>query len=232
MNRVRQGKSTQRPRVRISDCLVIASGYSATYYYTLAGHYIPSALIFPRKRQKPELLGGAPPGSVPMVSESECIKTDLFLEWLKHFQIFVKSSIVDPNLLLLDNRSSHISLSAIEFCRLNGIHLISLPPHNSHKVQPLDVGFFGQFQVSAIFEEAYIEDNIHPNQLVATDIVIEIDVSTILEELHQPSTKVKEEGEDPINEESDPEVDNVEKRTAKRIPSKKETPKWNVLSVR
>ncbi|KAF2901856.1 hypothetical protein ILUMI_04331 [Ignelater luminosus] len=40
-----------------------------------------------------------------------------------------------------------------------------------------------------------------------------------------------EEGEDPIDEESDPEVDNVRKRTEKRIPSKKETPKTRKCNI-
>lgn len=34
-------------------------------------------------------------------------------------------------------------LQAIEFCRSNHIHLLSLPPHSSHKMQPLDRVFFG-----------------------------------------------------------------------------------------
>lgn len=50
------------------------------------------------------------------------------------------------SLLILDNHSSHCSLEAIKFCRDNGIVLLSIPPHTSHKLQPLDVGIFGPFK--------------------------------------------------------------------------------------
>ncbi|KAF2898754.1 hypothetical protein ILUMI_07421 [Ignelater luminosus] len=44
--------------------------------------------------------------------------------------------------------------------------------------------------------------------------------------------EVEKEGKDLIDEESGPEENNVGKRTEKRITSKKETSKWNVLNVR
>jgi len=57
---------------------------------------------------------------------------ELFLDWLKHFQVSVKSSPEDPVLLLVDNHSSHISLPAVQYCRQHAIHAASLPPHSSH----------------------------------------------------------------------------------------------------
>lgn len=73
------------------------------------GHFVPPALIFKRKRKNPALLNGAPPGTLLMVSDSGYINTELFLEWLKHFQKEVKASLDDPVLLILDNHSSHLS---------------------------------------------------------------------------------------------------------------------------
>ena len=107
------------------------------------GHFVPPALIFPRKRHHDALLFDAPHGSIQMCSDSGFINTDLFLDWLKHFQKAVKSSAEDPVLLVLDNHSSHVSLSAVLFCREHSIHVVSLPPHSSHKTQPLDVCFYG-----------------------------------------------------------------------------------------
>ncbi|KAJ8965371.1 hypothetical protein NQ317_002874 [Molorchus minor] len=118
-----------------------------------AGVYVPPALIFPRKREKPELIDGAPPGTILMISDSGFINGDLFLIWLKHFKSFINCSTNEPILLVLDNHSSHISLAAITFCRRNGIHLLSLPPHSSHRLQPLDVVFFGPLK-SAYSQEA------------------------------------------------------------------------------
>ncbi|KAJ8867836.1 hypothetical protein PR048_031641 [Dryococelus australis] len=83
-----------------------------------AGHYVPPALIFSRKRQKPELMQG----SVMYVSDRGCVNTDIFVLWIKHFH-------------------SHLFLEAV-FCRDNGIPLLSISPHSSHKVKPLDKCFF------------------------------------------------------------------------------------------
>lgn len=121
---------------------------TAVCCFSAAGVYVPPALIFPRKREKQELINGAPPGSKLMVSDSGFINTELFIQWLHHFQKFVKSSPEEPVLLILDNHSSHISLAIVEFCRSRGIHVLSLPPHCSHKIQPLDVGFFGPLKTA------------------------------------------------------------------------------------
>lgn len=45
--------------------------------------------------------------------------------------------------MILDNHCSHISLQVYEFCKSNGICVVTLPPHTSHKLQPLDLTFFG-----------------------------------------------------------------------------------------
>lgn len=55
----------------------------------------------------------------------------------------VKPSKNEPVLLLLDNHSSHISLSIFDYCKEHGIILLTIPPHTSHKLQPLDVSFYG-----------------------------------------------------------------------------------------
>lgn len=40
--------------------------------------------------------------------------------------------------MIFDNHESHISIDSIIFCKDNGIHLLTLPPHTSQKLQPLD----------------------------------------------------------------------------------------------
>lgn len=114
----------------------------------LVFRYVPPALIFPRKRETQELINGAPPGSKLMVSDSGFINIELFIQWLHHFQKFVKSIPEEPVLLILDNHSSHISLAIVKFCRSRGIHVLSLPPHCSHTIQPLDVEFFGPLKTT------------------------------------------------------------------------------------
>ena len=43
----------------------------------------------------------------------------------------------------MDNHASHVSLEAVRFCRANGIHVLTFPPHCSHRLQPLDVAVYG-----------------------------------------------------------------------------------------
>lgn len=106
------------------------------------GDYVPPVLIFRRKRQKPELLNGAPPGTEMFVSDSGYINSDLFFQWIQHFQKHTNATKENPVLLILDNHSTHQSLETVLYCRENGIVLLSIPPHSSHKVQPLDRCFF------------------------------------------------------------------------------------------
>lgn len=142
------------------------------------GQFIPPAFIFPRKRMKGELLDAGPTGCVGMVSDSGFINSDLFMNWLYHFSYHVHPTKDSPVLLILDNHSSHINLEASLYCRERGISVVTLAPHSSHKVQPLDRSFFGplkakytiecdrwmtqhpgraitQYQVAALFNEAY-----------------------------------------------------------------------------
>ena len=55
----------------------------------------------------------------------------------------MKPSADNRQLLIFDGHVSHKSLEVIELARKNHIELICLPPHCSHKMQPLDRVFFG-----------------------------------------------------------------------------------------
>lgn len=123
--------SAERGQLVTAVCCVNATGI-----------WVPPALIFARKRMKEELFYGAPPGTLKLISDSGYMNTELFIEWLRHFQSHVKSTTDDPVILILDNHISHCSLQAVTFCRDHSITLLSLPPHASHKMQPLDKGFF------------------------------------------------------------------------------------------
>lgn len=121
---------------------------TAVCCFSATGIYIPPAMIFPRKRMKDELFLNAPVGTSKMISESGFINKELFCQWLVHFKNYSKPSADNPVLLILDNHSSHRDLDAIQFCRKNHIDLLSIPPHASHRMQPLDVGFFGPLKAT------------------------------------------------------------------------------------
>lgn len=142
------------------------------------GSFVPPALIFARKNIKKELIDHAPPGTLGIPQESGWMTGPVFLQWLKHFQKYAKASQDDKVLLILDGHSSHKYLDALIYAKEQGIVLLCLPPHCTHRMQPLDVSFFGplktyydqeitkwlkthpgrvvtQFQVAALFNEAY-----------------------------------------------------------------------------
>lgn len=113
-----------------------------------SGVFIPPMFIYPRQRMTPLLERGGPPGSIYRCGKSGWMTEDLFLEWLQHFKTTSHASIEEPVLLILDNHSSHTSLNSYSFCKNNGIHMLSLPPHTSHKMQPLDVTVFGPLKIA------------------------------------------------------------------------------------
>lgn len=107
------------------------------------GNFVPPALIFPRKNRKEELLDALPPGSLGLFHETGWMTGDTFVLWLEHFQNIVNASIESKVLLLLDGHSSHKSLKALTFAKNNGIVMLCFPAHCTHRIQPLDVSFFG-----------------------------------------------------------------------------------------
>jgi len=113
-----------------------------------AGSFIPPMFIFPRQRMASGLSTDGPIGAIYHCSKNGWTTAELFLVWLKHFVENSTCSKEKPVLLVLDNHASHISLEAYEFCRDHGIVMVSLPPHTSHRLQPLDVTFFGPFKAA------------------------------------------------------------------------------------
>jgi hypothetical protein len=66
-----------------------------------------------------------------------------------------------PILLVSDGHQSHETPEMHELAFQNNVILYSLPPHCTHKLQPLDVGVFGPFQKAWVkhCEEAAIQHN-------------------------------------------------------------------------
>jgi hypothetical protein len=93
---------------------------------------------------KPEMTSGAPPGTIFSTQEKGWVSNEGFVEWLKHFIKFVKPSKQSKVLLVLDGHVTHAkNLAAIYLARDAGVRMVSLPPHTTHRLQPLDVAFFG-----------------------------------------------------------------------------------------
>lgn len=107
-----------------------------------SGIYVPLLLIFPRKNMKNELKDGAPPGTVFETHPSGWIQGDIFTKWFKHFISYVKPSETERVMLILDGHYSHTrNLDLILAARQSYVTIVCLPPHCSHKMQPLDIAF-------------------------------------------------------------------------------------------
>lgn len=119
------------------------------------GNHVPPMLIFPRVHFKNHMLKGAPPGSIGGANPSGWSNEDLFVEYLNHFIKYVKPTINEKVLLIIDNHDTHISIPAITLAKNNGIILLTLPPHTSHKLQPLDRTVFGPYK--AFYNQAASE---------------------------------------------------------------------------
>ena len=129
----------------VSSATSAERGQTTTIFtgYSGSGVYVPPMMIFKRKRNKPELVDHAPPGTLAQCSPNGWIDAGLFLEYLKHFVSHIKCSKDSTMLLILDGHKTHTkSLPKIDCARENGIVVVSLPLHTSHKLQPLDRSFF------------------------------------------------------------------------------------------
>ena len=61
-------------------------------------------------------------------------------------QATARNATGNPILLIYDGHRSHETIELREAADRAGIHLFCIPPHTSHRLQPLDVGVFGPLQ--------------------------------------------------------------------------------------
>ena len=98
--------------------------------------------IFPRKRMVAALMNAVPPESKGYCSPNGWIDADLFVKWLEHFAASTNACTENQQIISTDGHHSHKTLAAITLARSKGIKLLVLPPHCTHRMQPLDTTFF------------------------------------------------------------------------------------------
>lgn len=128
------GKLTSQER---GSLVTVAVAVSAT------GNTVPPFFIFPRVHFRDHFVSSGPPGSIGGANPSGWMKSDHFVEFLKHFIKHTRCSKETPVMLLLDNHDSHLSIEGLDYCKSNGVTVLSFPPHCSHKLQPLDKSVYG-----------------------------------------------------------------------------------------
>ena len=116
------------------------------YAVNAAGNSVPPMLVFPRVKLRDHIIKGAPPDSIGVANPSGWMSAACFKEFIKHFIKHTKCSKDRPAILILDNHDSHISIKTIDLSKENGVTLLTLPPHCSHKLQPLDRSIYSPFK--------------------------------------------------------------------------------------
>jgi hypothetical protein len=92
------------------------------------------------------MTNGAPHGPLGLATSSGWMTSEIFPQVIDHFIKYTLSSKEKPTLLIMDNHESHISLAVIEKAKENGVTILTLPPHCSHRLQPLDVSVYASFK--------------------------------------------------------------------------------------
>ena len=133
------------------------------------GYVLPPMMVYPRKRPvPPQQRESCYPNTLFGISETGWINSELYVNWFKFFIQNIPSN--RPVLLIQDGHHFHVSIELIELVRSNDIHLLCLPAHTSHLLQPLDVGAFKSFKSK--FNKAcsnYISKN--PGRVITADIL-------------------------------------------------------------
>ena len=121
-------------------------GELVTVIYTVRadGMVLPPMFIFPRVNYKV----GSSPGRIGTATRSGWVNEGEFVKYLHHVGNQTNCSKDRPILLIMDNHESHCSLKAIDNAKELRIVLLTIPPHTSHRMQPLDVAVYGPFKLA------------------------------------------------------------------------------------
>lgn len=111
-----------------------------------AGQGFPPVFIIARKKMNADFQRGATPGTTVLLQANGWMDHERFVQTLEHLHKVSYSSVENKILLIMDNAECHMSIHAVEYAIQHGIVIVTLPPHTTAKLQPLDVSVFGPFK--------------------------------------------------------------------------------------
>ncbi|XP_065664813.1 uncharacterized protein LOC136086445 [Hydra vulgaris] len=131
-----------------------------------SGNTLPLMFVFPCKNYKDYFVNNGPPG-IGVGNRSGWVADIEFKNFMQHFIRHVKSLNEYKILLILDDHSSHLHFETLNLAKENGIVMLFLPPHCSHKLQPQDVSVFGPFKkYLSVAQDAWLKNN--PGKAIKT----------------------------------------------------------------
>ncbi|CAD6223960.1 GSCOCG00005411001-RA-CDS, partial [Cotesia congregata] len=105
-----------------------------------AGTYLPLMFVLPRKKLPARLSEILIDDCWAQCHSSGCITSEIFFKWFVWFVKIVQPTEERPVLLVLDGHPTHTqNLDVINYARKHHVIIICLPPHCTHRLQPLDV---------------------------------------------------------------------------------------------
>jgi hypothetical protein len=115
-----------------------------------AGRYIPHFYIFKGKCMRRNYVSRCEAGATMAMQNKAWMTGFLFSVWIAHLVKALESrrgiSPTNRHLLILDGYNSHVTLDVVYKAKENGLDLLTLPSHTSHRLQPLDCSFFRPFK--------------------------------------------------------------------------------------
>ena len=109
------------------------------------GTRLPPYILYKGKNLYRDWTTGGPAGALYGMSSSGWMESENFLSWFKKCFLVAADNLLKegPVVLFVDGHHSHLSFPLIRMAREKSVHLMCLPPHTTHILQPLDVGVFG-----------------------------------------------------------------------------------------
>ena len=134
--------TTQRGQKKVrSRTLGNKSQITVIACVSAVGHTLPPFVIFDTMELNHEWTKGEVVGTTYGLSAKGWVDTKLFKVWLvNHFLKYASGE--RPLLLVLDGHTSHYQPELIRYAWENAVILVCLPPHTTHKTQPLDTSVF------------------------------------------------------------------------------------------
>ena len=107
-----------------------------------SGGLLPPYVVYTGQRLQYNCTSGGPLGTRYSVSPNGWMTGPTFLDWMKSLFLPSLPSQQSPVLLILDGHKSHISYEVRLLAREHNVHLLKLPQHLTHLLQPLDLLVF------------------------------------------------------------------------------------------
>lgn len=114
------------------------------------GQVMPPMFIYPGdKKVSDEYTVGAPNNSIFERSPKGWIDKETFYRWFKEFVTISGASFKRPVAIICDGHPSHkYNLKVLAYAFEHGVIIIRLPPHCTHRMQPLDVACMRSLQTA------------------------------------------------------------------------------------